>query len=170
MPGPTPKPAKLRQRRNKPASQAVLPAESEPRSLSQKPRLPAHPEDGARWHNMARRWWADVWDSPMRYEFLRADEPTLFRLVLLVDIFWRTQSLEIAREIRLMEREFGLTPLSRRRLEWQVARSDEATDRRHEERSKRARQIESAGDPRKVLTYTSSHSSPLEKEIEEETA
>lgn len=151
MPGPTPKPAQMRQRRNRPASQAMLPAEAEPRAVSQKPRLPAHPEDGVKWHAMARRWWADVWASPMRYEFLRGDEPALFRLVLLVDIFWRTQDLAVAREIRLMEREFGLTPLSRRRLEWQVARSDEATERLHESRSKRARQINPVDDPRQVL-------------------
>ena len=98
---------------------------------------------------MARRWWSDVWSSPMHFEYLRGDLPALFRLVLLVDTFWRTGKLEFAKEIRLLEREFGLTPLSRRRLEWSVAQAEEAMDRHEHKRSRRAVIID--GDPREVL-------------------
>lgn len=146
MPGPPPKRPELRQRRNKSASRALLPAESMP--IEKAPRLPNHPA-GDGWHNMARRWWSDVWSSPMHYEFLRGDLPALFRLVLLVDQFWRSGELELAREIRLLEREFGLTPLSRRRLEWSVAQAEEAKDRHQERRVRRAVVIED--DPREVL-------------------
>ena len=148
MPGPTPKAPALRQRRNKSATRAVLPAEAELRE--EKPRLPACPNEGGGWHNMARRWWNDVWSSPMRYEFLRGDEPALFRLVVLVDRFWKTGSMEVAREIRLLEREFGLTPLARRRLEWSVVQAEESMDRREIRRSKQARIIDGA-DPRQAL-------------------
>lgn len=146
MPGPAPKPVDLRQRRNKSASRALLPAESQP--IESAPRLPTHP-GGQGWHNMAKRWWKDVWSSPMHYEFLRGDLPSLFRLVLLVDSFWRTGELDLAREIRLLEREFGLTPLSRRRLEWSVAQAEEAKDRHQERRVRRAVVVEN--DPREVL-------------------
>lgn len=101
---------------------------------------------------MARRWWSDVWSSPMGHEFLRGDEPSIFRLVVLVDIFWKTLALDVAREIRLLEREFGLTPLSRRRLEWTVIRSEDAKEKTEQRRSKRARIINGqATDPRQVL-------------------
>lgn len=101
---------------------------------------------------MARRWWREVWSSPMAEEFLRGDEPALFRLVALVDTYWRTMDLEVAREIRLLEREFGLTPLSRRRLEWNVAKIEDAVDRLRERRGKRPKIINgSVSDPRQVL-------------------
>jgi len=86
----------------------------------------------------------------MHYEFLRGDEPALFRLVVLVDLFWKTGSLKVAGEIRLMEREFGLTPLSRRRLEWNVAQAKEATDKLERRRVREAKPIDV--DPRGVLT------------------
>ena len=146
MPGPAPKDPALRQRRNKSATRAMLPAETGPRQRA--PRLPDLP-DGQVWHVMAQRFWAAVWSSPMRFEYLRADEPALFRLVALVNAFWTKGELDIAREIRLLEREFGLTPLSRRRLEWTVAQAEEAKDRHEQKRSKRAVIIE--GDPRGVL-------------------
>ncbi len=85
----------------------------------------------------------------MHHEFLRGDEPALFRLVTLVDTFWKTMDLAVAREIRLLEREFGLTPLSRRRLEWSVSQAEDAKDRYEEKRVRRAKVV--SGDPRKVL-------------------
>src|SRR3990172_1134606 len=117
MPGPLPKDPTIRQRTNKTSSRAILPAELTP--IEKAPRLANHPDD-KNWHAMSRRWWRDVWSSPMHFEYLQGDLPAIFRLVMLVDAFWRTGSLEFAKEIRLLEREFGLTPLSRRRLEWSV--------------------------------------------------
>ncbi len=124
----------------------MLPAEAMPRIHT--PRLPDLPE-GEVWHPMAKRFWKIVWSSPMSYEFLHGDEPALYRLVILVNQFWTSRKLEIAKEIRLLEREFGLTPLSRRRLEWTVAQAEEAKDRHEQKRIRRAHVID--GDPRKVL-------------------
>jgi hypothetical protein len=98
---------------------------------------------------LSRRWWKDVWSSPLHHEYLRADLGALFRLVFLVDDFWKTGKLDVAKEIRLLEREFGLTPLARRRLEWTVAQAEEAKDRHEQKRSKRATIIDA--DPREVL-------------------
>jgi hypothetical protein len=125
----------------------MLPAELAP--IERVPRLPAHP-NGIGWHRMARRWWADVWSSPMHYEYVRGDLPALFRLVVLVDEFWRSGSLKVASEIRMLEREFGLTPLSRRRLEWSIAQTEEAIDIREHNRSKRGIIMDGA-DVREVL-------------------
>lgn len=146
MPGPMPKDPALRQRRNKSASRALLRPDLLPRKRA--PRLPELP-DGAPWHKMAVAWWHAVWSSPMHYEYLRGDEPALIRLAFLVHCFWTDHKLEVAKEIRLLEREFGLTPLSRRRLEWSIAQAEEATDRHQQKRSKRAVIID--GDPREVL-------------------
>jgi hypothetical protein len=98
---------------------------------------------------MAQRWWQAVWASPMHFEFVGGDVPALFRLIMLVNSFWWDSKLDVAKEIRLLEREFGLTPLSRRRLEWSVALAEEAKDKHEHRRSKRGLIIDV--DPRKVL-------------------
>lgn len=89
----------------------------------------------------------------MSSEFAHGDEPALFRLVILVNSFWTKKNLEVAKEIRMMEREFGLTPLSRRRLEWTIAETEETQDRHEENRSKRAKRMIDGHfeDPRGVL-------------------
>jgi hypothetical protein len=142
MPGPLPKPAYLRQRTNKSASRAILQVRG---GALDKPMLP----DGD-WHPMAVDWWEDVWASPMSAEFLQGDVPALYRLVSLVDVWWNEHKLDVAKEIRLLEREFGLTPLARRRLEWQVAVSEEKKEQHGIRRSKRA-VIVNGDDPRKAL-------------------
>lgn len=149
MPGPMPKDAAIKRRRNKSSTKASLPAPVGIRPVEQKPRLPNCPNDG-NWHAMSKRWWTDVWSSPMAYEFLEGDLPALFRLVVLVDKFWKTGDLDHAREIRLMEREFGLTPLSRRRLEWSVVQAEESKSKFENKRFQRAQMIDS--DPRDILS------------------
>lgn len=150
MPGPMPKNPSTRQRRNKSSSRALLPA---PRvTRLQKPRLPRLAK-GQQWHPMAKRFWTTIWESPMSVEFVPGDQPALCRLVFLVNKFWLFGSLDVAKEIRALEREFGLTPMSRRRLEWAVAETDEARDRHEHNRAKRAKTgvIDVATDPRGVL-------------------
>lgn len=97
---------------------------------------------------MTRRWWRDVWSSPMATEYLRADEHALFRLAVLVDEFWHKPNRGLAAEIRLQQQAFGLTPLDRRRLEWSIEQVEQAKDRRA--RQARPITIES-DDPRSLL-------------------
>lgn len=123
----------------------MLAAETKP--IVGAPKLPDNPL--GKWHKLTAVWWADVWSSPMSAEFMRADLGALFRLAMLVDVFWKSGKLAAAAEIRLMEREFGLTPLSRRRLEWTVAQADEAAVKVERKRSSKARIVEN--DPREVL-------------------
>ena len=149
MPGPMPKDPSIRQRRNKSITRSMLPAELAP--IGRIPYLPRRPKGKGGWHKMARLWWHDVWTSPMHYEYLRVDVHALYRLVILVDAFLKSGTLEIAKEIRLLEREFGITPLSRRRLEWSVAQAEEARDRHEQKRSRRALIID-GDDPREVLS------------------
>jgi hypothetical protein len=75
----------------------------------------------------------------------------LIRLVFLVNSYYKTGALDVAREVRLMEREFGLTPLSRRRLEWSVTQAEDAREK-HDQRRRRGAKTNSPGnDPRGVL-------------------
>ena len=146
MPGPPPKDPSIRQRRNKSSSKALLPSEKRP--IKYKPRLPTL--ENTEWNEITKDWWVDVWKSPQSSEFLRSDLGALFRLAILANRFFNTGSLAVAGELRLLEREFGLTPLSRRRLEWTVAQTEDAVDKRERGRAKRA-QIIDGGDPRSVL-------------------
>lgn len=146
MPGPIPKPAALRQRRNRTSTAATLVATAPRRRRA--PRLPKR-EEGAEWHRMTRAWWRAVWRSPMAGEYLDADIHALFRLAVLIDQFWSDPSKELAAEIRLQQQAFGLTPIDRRRLQWEVDRGKQA-ETRTRQRHVRAAQ---AGDedPRKAL-------------------
>jgi hypothetical protein len=86
---------------------------------------------------------------------LRADEEALFSLALLMDDYWNARSptmrAKLASEIRLQRRQFGLTPLDRRRLEWTVAQTEEAKERHEQKRIRRAIVID-GDDPREVLS------------------
>jgi hypothetical protein len=86
----------------------------------------------------------------MAGEFLQSDRHGLFILAELVDRFWEAPSPQLATEIRLQRQCFGLTPIDRRRLQWEVERVESAT------RGRRPRREEpdlaaGAEDPRKML-------------------
>ena len=116
MPGPVPKNAKVRQRRNKVATARELATEERRRYA---PRL-GERADETPWDARTLAWWRDVWHSPMAAEFLRADVHALYRLAELVEMFWRAPGKELAAEIRLEQQAFGLTPIDRRRLQWSI--------------------------------------------------
>ena len=144
MPGPTPKDPKIRQRRNRAATRATLVRIAAPRKRA--PRLASRGK-GQEWHKLTVAWWRDIWHSPMADEYLRADRHALFRLAMLIDLFWTEPTKEIAAEIRLEQQAFGLTPLDRRRLEWSIEQVETAQGRT------RTAQQETQGeeDPRELL-------------------
>lgn len=144
MPGPMPKPAALRQRRNKTTTAAALSTEERPRQRA--PRLPKR--EGREWDPLTRAWWRDVWASPMAGEFLRSDLHGLYLLAELVDRFWGEPTTALASEIRLQRQCFGLTPIDRRRLQWEVERAEMATTRKQQ---RIVREAHETGDPRDAL-------------------
>ena len=133
MPGPPPKPASQRRRRNGEPKPVKLAA----RSANVAPTLP-----GAR--NLLREtraWWATVWSSPMAGAYLEADVPALARLAGLLDRVQRGEtSSRLLGEVRALEDRFGLSPLARRRLQWEVQQAATAAQppRNDEERWLRA--------------------------------
>lgn len=112
MASPVPKPAAQRQRRNRTATSAEIEAPSAQRT--------ALPDD---YHELTKAWWATIWNSPIAEEWVDADTPGLVALAQLVEDFWRSDRDHRAKahaEVRMASREFGLSPFSRRQLQWEV--------------------------------------------------
>jgi len=117
---PLPKHPSTRARRNKVAGARTLQAVDNPE-------IPELPEDaGTVWHPLTRSWWEDIWSSPMAPEFDESDLHGLFVLAMLVNAFWIQPSQALAAEIRLQRQCFGLTPIDRRRLQWEIDRGEQA--------------------------------------------
>lgn len=117
---------------------------------------PDLPDRESGWHKLTADWWADIWASPMAPEFDSSDIHGLYVLADLVDAFWLEDSARartaLAGEIRLQRQCFGLTPIDRRRLQWEIERTDEAQERGQKRRAKAtAKPSEPAADPRSVL-------------------
>src|SRR5262245_421950 len=118
MGGVPPKPAHLRQRTNKKSTYTVLDMPSG------RLRVPAIPNpDGRAWHVLTVKQWSHAWRSPMAAQWLETDLDALGRLAVLWDDFNQKPSWKILREIRLQAQQFGLTPLDRSRLQWEVRRA-----------------------------------------------
>lgn len=141
MPGPPPKHPSLRQRRNRSSTGATLKAVDG----VEIPELPDRIDDDGElipWHPMALDFWEEVWSSPMVSEYLDADVPGLLVLANLTDAYWKgvdkgQVGKELAAEIRLQRVDYGLTPIARRRLQWEVERTEEAKDRGQRRRTSR---------------------------------
>lgn len=116
MPGPAPKHVSRRRRVNTSAGVTTLPAGGRAE------KAPVLPLKGA--SKEAREWWATAWASPIAAVWLDADVPGLVRLASLVDRVTKGDApLTVLTEIRALEDRYGLSPLARRRLEWEVERT-----------------------------------------------
>ena len=119
--GPPPKPAAARRRRN------VAPGATTLRAIDGRKRIPKLPFEVT---EPTAAWWKAIWTSPMAPEWDSSDIHGLHLLARLVDEAWKADSLsalkEAMTEIRLQSQRFGLSPLDRRRLQWEIDRGDEA--------------------------------------------
>ena len=121
MPGPLPKATGQRRRRNTTTGARSL----RPDSTTTAPKLPFTVSEPT------KLWWEDVWRSPMAVEYEPSDVHGLFLLADLVDSFWTSSDAgvkaKLATEIRLQGQRYGLSPIDRKRLAWDVARAPVAT-------------------------------------------
>jgi hypothetical protein len=115
-----PTPKRNPARRNRSTTRATLVSDHNVEA----PELPAR-----NWHDQTRAWWADIWASPMAPEYHESDVHGLLMLAVLVDAFWHEPTQALAAEIRLQRQCFGLSPIDRRRLQWEIERTDEAQAR-----------------------------------------
>jgi hypothetical protein len=127
MPGPPPS-AKGPQRKGPKSTRATL---TKPEAEDIK--VPPLPRRAAGWTGMTKAWWRDVWSSPMSSEYDDSDIHGLWSLAAVVDDFWtagnQRDRIAAAAEIRLQSVRFGLSPMDRRRLEWQIVATDDAKDK-----------------------------------------
>ncbi len=142
MPGPLPKTRSARQRQNVAAGARTLRVVHD----TPTPKLPTE----RKWHKETRAWWRAVWASPMAPEYDASDQHGLFLLAVLVDEFWLSPSTSLASEIRLQRQCFGLTPIDRRRLQWETDRGEEAAAATKRRRAPAA-VADDGLDPRRLL-------------------
>lgn len=151
MSGPAPKSAATRQRRNRTSTAAVieavralktpLPERISTWKCASCYLLPGrhseeffdkeeiHPHDFVGsvvpWNTLTEGWWEVIWASPIADEWVDADVPGLVALAMLWDSFFRFGDARIHAEARMASREFGLSPMSRRSLQWEIKRVEE---------------------------------------------
>ena len=150
MRGRTPKPPAMRKGHHRGAStRATLPSVAK----AAEQEVPPLPPRKGKWHERVVLWWERIWQSPMAAEYLEADKPGLEMLAVLHNAFWTARSnndrFRYAAEIRQQEVRFGLTPIDRRRLQWEVERGDVASHRT--ETRRRRKRPDPKKDPRNVL-------------------
>jgi hypothetical protein len=91
------------------------------------------------WHTQTEAWWNDVWTSPMAAEWDDSDLHNMFVLALLYDDIWTADTprarKEALAEFRLQRADLGLSPYSRRRLEWTIETADELKARGEKRRA-----------------------------------
>lgn len=151
MPGPAPKDPSVRARRNKTSTAAVLTTKRRGRPPSLPP---ATGELG--WHPQTQAWWKDVWGSPMAPEYDDSDRHGLNMLAVLVNDYWFAESsrerMQLLGEVRQQSQRYGLSPIDRRRLQWEIERTDEAQQKGTRRRAAAATKKPAGGaDPRAVL-------------------
>ena len=105
---------------------------------------------------MTAEWWSDVWASPMAPEYDDSDRHGLVMLAVLVDSFWTcpvvAERLKLMAEIRQQSQRFGLSPMDRRRLQWEIERTEDAQAKGARRRAAAPKPDKSSGaDPRGVL-------------------
>jgi hypothetical protein len=138
--GPAPKPAHLRQRTNRKIGSGPITAPASPR-------VPTIPNPDARtWHPLTLVAWDHAWRSPMASQWLETDADALGRLALLWDAFYKEPDAEGLKEIRLQSALFGLSPLDRSRLQWEIRRAEDEPHRTVPTTPKRT-----GTDPRRLL-------------------
>lgn len=129
--GPAPKPANLRQRRNKKAGATNLYIQDKTENKN----IPELQNPDFRdFHHLTVAWWNRVWESPMAGEYLPTDIDGLARLAILIDNYYQFPKDKNAKdwlgEIRLQEARFGLSPVDRSRLQWEIQKGEEAEKKR----------------------------------------
>src|SRR4051794_13417822 len=146
--GPPPKPygSAARHRWARPKATAAVLHTPEPGEV-RVPALPRRAPGTGEWHPLTTAWWRDVWASPMAPEYDNSDRHGLFALAMMVNDFWSASDAkerrEAAQEIRLQAQRYGLSPMDRRRLQWEIERADEAQAKGRE---RAARRVESGLD------------------------
>jgi len=94
--------------------------------------------------------WREWWESEMAGEWLQTDIAGLGLVAILYDDFYRRPNVDTLKEIRLQRQCFGLTPIDRSRLQWEIFKGEESERKRT--RPERTTSRVGKQDPRRILT------------------
>lgn len=182
MPGPPPKEASKRARGNKTSTKATLstvvdhevPPLPDPEHWLARPVINGQevtfggddaPVD---WSKAVKDWWITIWTSPMSNEFHESDTAQLhlacFYLHQVTNPYIKmAERLAAAAKHEACVRNFGLTPMSRRSLQWEIEKVTEAEDRRKRRQSDKNPLPErpAAPDPRELDTEDEDSQNPF---------
>lgn len=141
---PLPKPASTRRGHRNHTPRRVLEAVKNPKV----PNLP----DYCDWHPAVADFWRSAWMSPMPQEWDEPDRHNVLLAARALQTVWEDDTRPTARsaamaEARLLLRELGLTPMAKRTLQIEIARAEDASERRAGARRKPAK----ADDPRRGM-------------------
>ena len=155
MPGPHPKDPSVRARTNKTATRAVLRHRLKGVKAPPVPPLP----DGVLWRPQVEDWWKRAFSSPMSDEWDTADVDAMYMAAALLQSFWDPECgsdarVRITTQVVKIMGECGLTPMARRRLQWQIEQGESASDRTAARRTAAAKAakgaVSAAKDPREA--------------------
>jgi hypothetical protein len=151
---PVPKHPSARSRRNKtPGARTLTPVDPKTVKVPDLPKL-------REWHPQTLLKWKAVHESPMFPEYDQSDIEGLIALAILWDDFWKaedpTPRVRLMAEIRMNEVRYGLSPIDRRRLAWEIDRGEQAEKQTQERRNRDAVRAAEArenpeADPREML-------------------
>ncbi len=148
-----PKHPSARQRRNKtPGARQLQPVDPTKVVIPDLPPL-------RNWHPRVVEKWNAVHRSPMFPEYDTSDIEGLIQLAMLWQDFWEatdpTPRVRIMAEIRQNEVRYGLSPIDRRRLAWEIDRGEQAEQqiqkRRNQAAVKAVEDDADEPDPREML-------------------
>lgn len=118
---PTPKPTAQRRRRNAIAGVAKLD------KVGRSGPVP-EPKTTVVLCDVARDYWDTLWASPMALVYTDADVFPLSRMAVLVHERETEQTSAGDSELRQLEDRFGVSPLARRRLNWEIDQAGKAAE------------------------------------------
>lgn len=106
------------------------------------PDLPPSPGGRRRWRQSTRDWWASFWSSPMATQVDTDSEfHIILRYAILKDSLERAtdeglvdRMVKLSAELRMIEKDYGMTPMPRRSLQWQIDWSQDRNDARNQGR------------------------------------
>lgn len=136
----------VRRRTNATTTRATLTKPVRPKV----PPLPKLPDD-VKWHPQVVEWWKATWTSEMREQWAAADLHLLYLAAKLQQTFWNPATevkdmKAIAGELRLIFAHFGLSPMARKSLEWELPKDEPKTTPAPRKRA--AKKVAPPADPR----------------------
>lgn len=109
------------------------------------------------WFPAVKDWWTDIWSSPMSSEFNDSDVHGLYLGCMffqesLNPLNKMAERMSAATKFEAVVRNYGLNPMARRALQWEIDRGDTADKRTRARKMAERSPVKAVDDPRKEET------------------